>query len=219
MQALASKLPNRKLRSMRKSPWRDSQPGACARNPFASSRVSGGMPPRHGVQVFWASISLTGNLRTLVCGVLENRQRRAGMVRFTASRNTDTAVEACLRRAPPEAISRPSFCFDPSPQFLCRSGVHPTATNRDPSPSPEHWIPTLLLLAFAFRNACRNDAARPECLTRNARREGANRPIAMNAIPIHRSPAGEPSQTSVSPVIIAAEQRTIPIWKAAEAIS
>src|SRR6266571_22228 len=58
------KLPRRNVRSMRWASSRSSQWGACTCNASASARVSGGMPPRHGVQVFSASMVIGRSPRT-----------------------------------------------------------------------------------------------------------------------------------------------------------
>ena len=47
---------------------------------------------------------------------------------------------------------------------------------------------------------------------------GANRPIAMKASPASAS-APETQASAIMPVMMVAEASTIPIWKAAEAIS
>ena len=52
------KLRNRKVRSIRRVSSIRSQLGACACKRWASSRVSGGMPPRQGVQIFSASVAI-----------------------------------------------------------------------------------------------------------------------------------------------------------------
>src|SRR5262249_5890589 len=55
---------------MRRASSRSSQSAACCPNPSASSRVKGGMPPRQGVQVFSAKVS--------VMGYLHHRKRDTG---------------------------------------------------------------------------------------------------------------------------------------------
>src|SRR3954464_5158354 len=52
------KLRNRNVRSMRRASSRSSQSGACAWKRRASSRGSGGTPPRHGVHVFSVRLSV-----------------------------------------------------------------------------------------------------------------------------------------------------------------
>ena len=52
------KLRNRKLRSMRRASSDSCQSGACARKSSACSRVSGGIPPRQGVQALLARVSV-----------------------------------------------------------------------------------------------------------------------------------------------------------------
>ena len=52
------KLRNRNVRSMRWASSRNSQSGACFWKCSASSRASGGTPPRQGVQIFSARVSV-----------------------------------------------------------------------------------------------------------------------------------------------------------------
>src|ERR1700722_1919084 len=51
------KLPKRKVFSIRCASSMSAHSGACGRSSSASARVSGGIPPRHGVQVFSTSAS------------------------------------------------------------------------------------------------------------------------------------------------------------------